>query len=204
MTKTTEHASVRPRLQAVGHNRSFQFLATVGIFLLVLIWEQGGLRAKTVLAYDLPSAARESLIPKASRKRAPNFNLTDIEGNSLSLAQFRGKVVLLDFWGTTCGGCKIELPWYVAFDRNFGSRGLSLIGLDMYGEKPSVVRTFVNAWHMKYPVAIGTDRIGDEFHVQELPMTLLIDRHGRIALSHVGIVDQHQFQTDIKALLRER
>ena len=203
MTKTMEHTLVRPQLE-LHRNLSLEFLAALAVFWVILIWDQGGLRLKTVLAHDVPSATREALIPKASRKPAPNFSITDIEGTPLSLSQFRGKVVLLDFWGTTCGGCKIELPWYVAFDRDFGSRGLSLIGLDMYGEKPSVVRTFVNAWHMKYPVAIGTDRIGDEFHVQELPMTLLIDRHGRIALSHVGIVDQHQFQTDIKALLRER
>jgi len=201
MAETSEHAAIS-KLE-LRRARSFYLIAALGLFSLILIWDRGGVRSQTVFAKDSSPVAGASLIAEASRKSAPDFSLTDLEGTSLSLSRFRGRVVLLDFWGTTCGGCKIELPWYVEFDREFGSHGLSLVGLDMYGENPSVVRTFMKTWRMDYPVAIGTDRIGDEFHVQELPMTLLIDRQGRIAASHVGIVDRNAFRADIEALLKE-
>jgi peroxiredoxin len=149
-------------------------------------------------------AATDSLIPVGARKVAPDFKLTDLKGRTLELSQYRGKIVLLDFWAVDCGGCKIELPWYVAFDAKYRSKGLSLIGLDMYGEKPEVVRPFMAKWHMDYPVAIGSDAIGSSFGLREMPLTLLIDRRGKIAVSHAGIVDKDNFEELIQQLLREK
>jgi peroxiredoxin len=133
---------------------------------------------------------------------APDFALTDINGRTIALSEFRGKVVLLDFWAVECGGCKVEIPWYVAFDRTYHDKGLVLIGIDMYGESPDVVRTFMTKAHMDYRVAIGNDALGERFHVEELPLTLLVDRSGRIALSHSGIVDKTEFENDIQELLQ--
>ena len=74
----------------------------------------------------------------------------------------------------------------------------------MYGESPEVVKSFMAKSGMTYPVAIGTDALGDRFGVKEMPLTLLIDRTGRIALSHVGIVDRMKFEHDIQALLQQQ
>ena len=142
-----------------------------------------------------------ALIPSASRAPAPDFALTDLDGHKLTLSQYRGHVVLLDFWAVDCGGCKIEIPWYVAFDKTYRSRGLQLIGIDMYGESPALIRPFMAHSGMTYPVAVGTDAIGARFHVEEMPLTLLIDREGRIALSHAGIVDRGQFERALQQLL---
>jgi cytochrome c biogenesis protein CcmG/thiol:disulfide interchange protein DsbE len=133
---------------------------------------------------------------------APDFTLTDLSGRTVSLSQFRGKVLLLDFWAVECAGCKVEIPWYIAFDKTYRDKGLALIGIDMYGESPDVVKTFMEREHMNYPVAIGNDALGERFHVEAMPLTLLIDRTGRIALSHAGIVDKTQFEKDILELLR--
>jgi len=133
---------------------------------------------------------------------APDFTLTDLSGGTVSLSQFKGKVVLLDFWAVDCGGCKVEIPWYVAFDKTYRDKGLAVIGIDMYGESPDVVKAFMKKENMNYPVAIGNDALGERFHVEEMPLTLLIDRSGRIALSHAGIVDKTQFEKDIQELLR--
>ena len=73
----------------------------------------------------------------------------------------------------------------------------------MYGETPEVIRPFMAKWKMEYPVAVGTDAIGDQFKVGEMPLTLLIDRHGRVAVSHTGIVDKAAFEADVQKLLRE-
>lgn len=149
---------------------------------------------------EVPTASSH-LIPIAARRAAPSFTLTDIQGRTISLAKERGKVVLLDFWAVDCGGCKLEIPWYVEFRREYHARGLDLIGLDMYGESPAMIRAFMAKAHMEYPVAVGTDAIGKQFGVTALPMTLLIDRRGRIAAAHTGVVNRGQFDADIRALL---
>lgn len=143
-----------------------------------------------------------ALIPPNARQPAADFHLTDLDGKPLTLSQYRGRVVLLDFWAVDCGGCKIEIPWYVAFDKAYRAQGLQLIGIDMYGETPAKVRPFMEKAGMSYPVAIGNDALGAQYHVESMPLTLLIDRDGRIALSHAGIVDRNQFEEAVQQLLR--
>ena len=173
-----------------------KFRLFAGLLLLALI----PLAAKTQTS---PGKSASELIPAGSRRDAPDFALTDVWGKELKPSQYKGRVVLLDFWATTCGGCKIELPWYVDFDKTYRDRGLSVIGLDMYGESPEVIKPFLTKWKMRYPVAVGTDALGERFNLQEMPLSLLIDRKGRIAVSHAGIVDRAAFERDIQTLLRE-
>jgi peroxiredoxin len=149
-----------------------------------------------------PTGASE-WIAAPSRTAAPDFTLPDVNGRGITLSKYRGRVVLLDFWAMTCGGCKVELPWYVEFDRQYRARGLAVIGLDMYGESPEAIKPFAAKWKIEYPVAVGTDAVGEQFKLREMPLTLLIDRKGRIAVSHAGIVDKAAFEADIQKLLRE-
>lgn len=147
-------------------------------------------------------AAAYALIPSQSRIAAPELNLTDITGSRLNLSDYRGKVVLLDFWAVDCGGCVIEIPWYVEFDQKYHDKGLQPIGIDMYGESPAYIKPFMQKSHMQYPVAVGNDAIEKRFQAGELPKTMLIDRQGRVAISHVGIVDKAMFEHDIEELLK--
>ena len=149
------------------------------------------------------STKTSEIVPLTQRVTAPDFTITDVQGKPFTLASLKGRVVLLDFWAIACGGCKLELPWYVGFDRQYSGQGLSLIGLDMYGEEPDAVRSFASAHHMQYPLAIGTDEIGALYHLGAMPLTVLIDRKGRVAVSHAGVVDPKLFEADIKSLLRE-
>jgi len=149
------------------------------------------------------SASLSDVVPIEQRAKAPPFTVTDVQGKPFALTALKGRVVLLDFWAIACGGCKLELPWYVGFDQHYRSKGLSLIGLDMYGEAPDAVKSFAATHQMRYPVAIGTDAIGALYHLSEMPLTVLIDRNGRIAVSHAGVVDPKAFETDIKTLLAE-
>jgi peroxiredoxin len=158
--------------------------------------------ASTPAAAQSAPLSDYTLIPAASRIAAPDFLLTGIDGKKLILSQYRGRIVLLDFWAVDCGGCKVEIPWYVDFDRSYRSKGLQLVGIDMYGESPDKVRVFMARSGMRYPVAIGNDLLGAQFHVDQMPLTLLIDRNGRIAISHAGIVDRAKFEDDIQQLLR--
>jgi len=158
--------------------------------------------AQATASPNTPKGSAYALIPAGSRVAAPDFTITDLNGETMALSKFRGKVVLLDFWAVDCAGCKVEIPWYVAFDQAYRDRGLALIGIDMYGESPDMVKTFMEKAHMNYRVAIGNDALGERFHVEEMPLTLLIDRSGQIALSHAGIVDKTEFEKVIQELLQ--
>ncbi len=175
-----------------------------GIFAALLLVAMGCRVASnpTAAPPSQPARGANSLLANQSRQRAPDLSLTDISGNTLTLSQFRGKVVLLDFWAVDCGGCVIEIPWYVEFDKKYRARGLQLIGIDMYGESPAYIRPFMQKSGMQYPVAVGNDDIRKRFQADELPKTMLIDREGRVAVSHVGIVNKAAFEHDIEELLK--
>ena len=150
----------------------------------------------------LPAAAPpDVLTPPAQRRTASDFTQPDNHGSPLALSAYRGKVVLLDFWATTCGGCKVEIPWYVEFDRKYRSQGLSVIGVSMDDEGMRVVKPFLVEHHVEYPTVISTDDIARQYGVVAMPLTLLIDRQGRIAVSHLGIVNKENFEDLIRSLL---
>jgi thiol-disulfide isomerase/thioredoxin len=148
------------------------------------------------------NGAADSLVPVDLREPAPVLSVTDIDGKKVRLSQYRGKVILLDFWAVDCGGCVIEIPWYVEFDKKYHDKGLRLVGIDMYGESPAYIRPYMEKSHMQYPVAVGDDDIRKRFQAGELPKTMLIDREGRVAVSHIGIVDKTMFEHDIQELLK--
>jgi peroxiredoxin len=156
------------------------------------------------------TAAVDKLLPQASRKIAPDFSLTDANGKSINLSDYRGKVVLLDFWATWCGGCKIEIPWYMEFDKRYRQTGLAVIGVSMDEDGWKAVRPFLlkkkdeetgGNTAMKYPVVIGNDELAKEYGLTSMPMTFLIDREGKIALSHTGIVNKDDFEGHVLQLL---
>ena len=148
---------------------------------------------------------------RAPRKPAPNFILTDAKGDTINLSTYKGKVVLLDFWATWCGGCKTEIPWYMEFDAKYKDRGLAVIGVSMDEDGWKSVKPFLalekdpeTGGHtaMKYPVVIGSESLAKQYHLTSMPMTLLIDREGRIAVSHSGMVDKDDWESKIRFLLQ--
>ena len=153
----------------------------------------------------------EPLIPEGQRKPAPNFILTDAKGNTINLSTYKGRVVLLDFWATWCGGCKTEIPWYMEFDAKYRNRGLAVIGVSMDEDGWKSVKPFLaldkdpeTGGHtaMKYPVVIGSDSLAKQYNLTSMPMTLLIDRGGRIAVSHTGLVEKDDWENKIQSLLK--
>jgi peroxiredoxin len=138
-----------------------------------------------------------------SRKTASDFTLSDSKGASVKLSDYKGRVVLLDFWATWCGGCKVEIPWYMEFQSKYKGSGLSVIGVSMDEDGWKSVKPFLEKQPMNYSVVIGNPDLATLYGVDAMPMTLLIDRDGKVAASHVGMVDKNAFESEIQILLKD-
>jgi peroxiredoxin len=156
-----------------------------------------------VVAFALKAVAPADLTPATSRKTAPDFTLTDAKGAPIKLSAYKGRVVLLDFWATWCTGCKVEIPWYVEFQSKYKRSGLSALGVSMDDDGWKAVLPFLQLHKINYPIVIGNWGMGDRFGFSSMPATLLIDRDGRIADLHVGMVDKAAFENEIQTLLKE-
>ncbi len=136
------------------------------------------------------------------RKAAPDFELKDANGKIVHLSDYRGSVVLLDFWATWCGPCGIEIPWFTDFQRRYKDRGFEVLGVSMDDGGWKDVKPFVAEKKINYPVVLGDDHTSDLYgDVEALPTTFVIDREGRVASVHVGLVDKKEFDDAIQKLL---
>jgi peroxiredoxin len=160
--------------------------------------------AVALLFHGLPSTAvrAASVKPDKDRKPAPEFTLKDADGKTVHISDYKGKVVLLDFFATWCGPCKIEIPWFMDFERKHRDKGFAVIGVSMDEDGWDAVKPFVNRMAINYRVLMGDDSVAQAFGgVDALPTTFLIDREGRIAAVHVGLASKGDFENGIDELL---
>ena len=136
------------------------------------------------------------------RKDAPGFTLQDSKGASVQLSKYKGKVVVLDFWATWCGGCKVEIPWFMEFEKKYKHNGLAVIGVSMDDDGWKAVKPFLKAKKLNYKVVLGNQDLAKSYGLESMPMTLLIDRDGKIAATHVGMVEKNACENEIRALLQ--
>jgi peroxiredoxin len=167
-----------------------------------------------VFATGAPAATvQAALKAPGSRTEAPPFALADASGRTGHLTDYRGKVVLLNFWATDCGGCRLEIPWLVDIDQTFKSKSVAVIGISMdisyedlknAAEAWTKVKPFVEAQRIKYPILMGDGDVTKRYHIQALPVTHLIDLHGRIAATYVGLIDKQNVEVNVNSLLAEK
>ena len=160
------------------------------------------LALSALLVLGCSSTRAASVKPVKDRKPAPDFELKDSMGKTVRLSDYKGKVVLLNFWATWCGPCKIEIPWFVEFEQKHKDQGFAVLGVSMDEEGLEVVGPYLQETKVNYRVLLGTDSVAQLYGgVDSLPTSFLLDREGKIASVHVGLVSKSNYQNDIDQLL---
>lgn len=137
-------------------------------------------------------------------KLAPDFELQSLDGNSVHLSDFRGKAVLLNFWATWCEPCKIEMPWFVDLQKQYGPEGLQVVGIAMDDASPQDISKFAKDLGVNYPILIGKEAVGTAYGgVQFLPSTFYIGRDGKVIDKIFGLKSKSEIENDIKKALAE-
>jgi thiol-disulfide isomerase/thioredoxin len=136
---------------------------------------------------------------------APDFSLESLDGQTMRLSDFRGKAVLLNFWATWCGPCKIEMPWFVDFQKQYGSQGLQIVGVAMDDGSKEDIAKFARDMSVNYPILLGKESVGDQYGgVPALPETFLIARDGKIVDKIIGLRGKAEIEDAIKEALNTR
>ena len=140
----------------------------------------------------------------AQAKPAPlDQTLKDIDGKSVHLADFKGKVIFLNFWATWCGPCKLEIPAFVELQEKYRDKGVVFLGLSV-DDPVEKLRPFAEQYKMNYPVLVGLgeDAVQESFGpVFGIPATFIIDRKGNVCRQHTGLATKEQFERVIQGLL---
>jgi len=145
-------------------------------------------------------------------KPAPNFTLSDLNGKKVSLADYRGKAVLLNFWATWCAPCKVEIPWFLKLREQYAGQGFEILGVSsddldkedrakLFTQKAEIAK-FVEQQKMTYPVLIDGDSISNPYGgVDSLPTSFYIDRKGTVVAQTVGLVPRDEVEANIRKAL---
>jgi len=146
-------------------------------------------------------ASNTQQISKSSM--APDFSLQTLDGKSMRLSDLRGKVVLLNFWATWCGPCKIETPWLVELQNEYGSQGLQVIGVEEGDDSKEEIQKFSTDMGVNYPILLGKEEVGDAYGgVPALPETFFIGRDGKILDKIIGLKGREDIEESVKKALR--
>src|SRR5581483_11144880 len=140
------------------------------------------------------------------RKPAPDFTLTDASGQYVKLSNYKGKVVLLNFWATWCGPCTLEIPWFEQFEQQYKSKGFEVLGVSMDEDGWSAVKPYMTEHKLNYRILLGDDSVSQLYGgLDALPTTFIIDRDGRFAFPpHIGLVGKNEYSSEIESILDEK
>lgn len=179
--------------------KRFVLAVVVIIVVAIGIWEVG-YRNRSHPSKGSLNAAPAGVVHSV----APGFVLADLDGQPLDLSNYRGKVVLLDFWATWCAPCRTEIPHFVDLQNRYRDQGLQVIGISM-DDGPKPVRNFYREFKMNYPVALGTEKVAESYGgVLGLPINFLIGRDGRVATKYVGEVQMPVVEQEVQTLLQAK
>ena len=134
---------------------------------------------------------------------APDFQLQTLDGKSMKLSDLRGKAVLLNFWATYCGPCKVEMPWFVELQKEYGPQGFQIIGVANDDASNEEIAKFAKEMQINYPILIGKDAVSDTYKISVLPTSFFVDRDGKLIAREFGLQSRSVFVDHIKKALSQ-
>lgn len=148
------------------------------------------------------AAEADNIAETPASKKAPAWELKDVDGKTVKSSDFDGKVVILDFWATWCPPCKMEIPGFVELQKKYGDKGLVVIGVSLDEQGPGVVKPFMEQFAINYPVVMGDAKIVQDFGgIEGIPTTFVIDRKGNVISGHTGYAPKETFEKEVEPLL---
>ena len=141
--------------------------------------------------------------PADAKPAKLDFTLKDVEGRDVSLESYKGKVIVIDFWATWCGPCKVEIPHFIEFQDKYGPKGLQIVGISV-DDTPDKLTPYVKDMKMNYVILQGLDHdeVQDAYGpIMGIPVSVLISRDGKVCATHTGLTSKEVFESEIKALL---
>ena len=150
--------------------------------------------AKVVLVPGSASKAGaespEQLTPKLQGKTAPAFTLVDLDGKKVSLSDYKGHPVFVNFWATWCEPCKLEMPWLEEFSKKYASQGFVVLGISTDDVGKNVIASTAKKIGVTYPILLKNDKIEDQYDIEYQPESFYVDKTGKVMLATAGIEDQ--------------
>jgi len=142
-------------------------------------------------------------IVSSSRPKLPEVSFTDAQGRPVPMSAFRGRVVLLTFWTTTCGQCQTEMSWFADFQHTYRDRDLVVLGVSLDQDGWSRVSSFLEHQPIDYAVVVARREVTQPIIGTSIPTTLIVDRRGRIAVRHIGYCSKGEYRRDLEKVLSE-
>jgi cytochrome c biogenesis protein CcmG/thiol:disulfide interchange protein DsbE len=169
----------------------------------------GAAKGELVAGSGDPQQALTPLVGKP----APEFSLEDLGGENVTLSSYKGKAVLINFWATWCGPCKLETPWLVDLRNQYASQGFEIIGISTddidrsdtkaFGQEKKEIAAFVQQMHMPYPVLIEGDKLSKPYGgLDAMPTSFYVDRSGTIVAAQMGISSRDEMEANIRKALK--
>ena len=148
-------------------------------------------------------ARRTGSAPRLAKSTiAPDFSLESLDGKNVRLSDLRGKAVLLNFWATWCAPCKIEMPWFVELQNQYGREGLQVVGVAMDDASKEDIAKFAKDMGVNYPILIGKESVGDQYGgIPALPETFFIGRDGKMVDKIIGLKGKGEIEESVKKSL---
>lgn len=138
----------------------------------------------------------------ANSGKAPDFTLLNLQNETVSLSDFRGKVVILNFWATYCPPCRVEIPDFIRLQNQHGKDGLVVLGISTDPNGSQVLPRFVQAMEINYPVLLATSKVIEDYgNIYALPVTFVMDRDHKILKQYTGMVTQEELTPIVREAL---
>ncbi len=147
-----------------------------------------------VIVLFVCAEAEKTSIFGNNSSQAPDFTVKDLKGREISLSNYSGKVIFLNFWATWCGPCKAEIPDFIEAYKQYKNKGMEIIGISVDRISPKSVLKFAEKYKINYPVVMSTDKIQKDYEPGPyIPTTIIIDQEGKIRHKHIGYMNKETF-----------